>query len=217
MALLDAAHLEANGFAWAAPLCPTWPSGEPQSPIRDILKTPSWLKDLARSDELRAIASEALGAHAFVVRANLFAKTAGSNWSVPWHQDRAVCVRAQYPADGFSGWSIKGGCPHANAPVSVLRRMVGLRIHLDDCSPTAGPLEVIPESHRSILAAADLDAVTKLTPRTLSAKAGDVLVMRPLLVHRSRSQRASSLARRVLHVELAADPLPGPLEWRYAD
>ncbi|CAN0520653.1 unnamed protein product, partial [Laminaria digitata] len=61
--------------------------------VRDVLSKPSWVRELARSHLLIDLATEALGGPAFPVRGNLFAKAAGGNWSVPWHQDLVVCVQ----------------------------------------------------------------------------------------------------------------------------
>jgi ectoine hydroxylase-related dioxygenase (phytanoyl-CoA dioxygenase family) len=94
--------------------------------------------------------------------------------------------------------------------------MVTIRLHLDDCGPQNGPLRVIPGSHtagkldaRAIAAwaarAADL-AVDCLVP------AGGAVIMRPLLVHASASLTGPG-HRRVIHLEYAAEDLPGGLEW----
>jgi hypothetical protein len=46
------------------------------------------------------------------------------------------------------------------------------------------------------------------------AAVGDALLMRPLLLHAS-SRSAMERERRVLHMEYAADSLPGRLEWHH--
>ena len=48
-----------------------------------------------------------------------------------------------------------------------------------------------------------------------TGKAGDVSLMRPLLLHAS-SRAVEPTHRRVLHLEFAAGPLPGGLEWQEA-
>ena len=50
------------------------------------------------------------------------------------------------------------------------------------------------------------------TVHICTAKAGDVLVMRPLLLH-SSSPAMQPLHRRVIHTEYAAIALPEGLEW----
>lgn len=218
--MLSSNDLNRRGFAWAdRRLAPAgWPGPEsgPTSPIRDVLQpdTPEWLRSLARSADLRAVASHALGRPAFAVRGNLFVKGPDANWAVPWHQDRTVCVRRPAEVEGFSGWSKKAGLHHANAPRSVLKEMVALRLYLDDSPAEGGPLEVVPGTHETLLAEQDVQGATA-GAMVLAARAGAVLIMRPLLLHRSRSQ-ASARQRRVLHIEYAAESLPGDLEWYYA-
>lgn len=118
-------------------------------------------------------------------RLQAFDKRPGTNWFVPWHQDRAE--------DG------------QDRPVTVLERTLALRIHLDDCSEDSGPLEVIPRSHTQGRLEADAiaRAVAETPPLLYLAARGDILALRPLLLH--RSQRANRpTARRVIHIEYAA-------------
>lgn len=106
---------------------------------------------------------------------------------------------------------------HAIAPASVLRDMVALRVHLDACPSDAGPLEVIAGSHFGVHDLTTRRRLARESPsQLLPAERGDVLVMRPLLMHRSRGTRSAG-ARRILHVEFAAADLPVPLAWRYTD
>jgi ectoine hydroxylase-related dioxygenase (phytanoyl-CoA dioxygenase family) len=218
--MVNVYELNARGFAWAdLRLLPSsWPGpgSGPSSPIRDVLhpETTEWLRALARSADLLAVASLALGRPAFAVRGNLFVKGPDSNWSVPWHQDRVVCVRRPAEVAGFSGWTRKAGLHHASAPLSVLRDMVAVRLYLDDSPAEGGPLEVVPGTHERLLAEEDLQRLSARA-MVLAARAGSILLLRPLLVHRSRSQTAAH-PRRVLHVEYAAESLPGELEWYYA-
>jgi hypothetical protein len=216
-AALCAAQLDREGFAWVRGFaCAVDDAIEPAArPMRDVLAAPNSYRDLARSEALRTIACRVLGPAARLVRATLFAKSAEARWSVPWHQDRVVCLAARASAPSFAGWSIKDGLPHALAPWSVLSRMLALRVHLDDCPMDAGPLEVVPRSHRAIHDARARERLARAaTSVPLPAARGDVLVMRPLLLHRSQSPR-SGVARRILHLELAAESLPVPLAWHY--
>jgi ectoine hydroxylase-related dioxygenase (phytanoyl-CoA dioxygenase family) len=140
---------------------------------------------LAAHDSLIELASRLLQTPGRLSRIQAFDKSAGANWFVPWHQDRA-----------------EGGEERA---VSQLERTVALRIHLDDCDENNGPLEVIPGSHT----AGRLDAGA-IAARTLSAAPllclalrGDIVALRPLLIHRSQRARVPA-ARRVIHLEFAA-------------
>ena len=125
-----------------------------------------------------------------------------------------MCVRRPAEVAGFSGWTRKAGLHHASAPLSVLRDMVAVRLYLDDSPAEGGPLEVVPGTHQRLLAEEDLQRLSSRA-MVLAARAGSILLLRPLLVHRSRSQTAAH-PRRVLHVEYAAESLPGELEWYYA-
>lgn len=165
---------------------------------------------VSRDPRLRAL----IGPEFFAVRALLFDKTAESNWGLRWHQDLSVAVRERREAPGFDAWTVKAGIPHAQAPVALLERMVSLRIHLDDCGPSAGPLRVVPRSHTR----GRLDGDAPWNPpeyeHTCIAKRGDVLAFRPLLLHASASSKSAS-HRRVLQIEFSRDELPGGLEWRW--
>jgi hypothetical protein len=216
--VFDRSRLLSEGFAWSRGLAAVLgiPAIEPTAPVRDVLGAEGPLRALALAPELRNLASQALEVSAHAVRAVLFVKSALADWWVPWHQDRVVAVQSRAPATGFSGWSVKDAIPHANAPASLLEDMVTLRVHLDACPPGAGPLEVVPGSHGLGILTPDVRSKLARESAIVSCLAdrGDVLVMRPLLLHRSRS-RCSPASRRVLHIEYAARPLPTPLVWRH--
>lgn len=181
---------------------------------RNLFRECPKLIALVQSPLLRALADELLGSPAFAVRAVLFDKTEEANWKIHWHQDSTIAVKRKVDSDGFVGWSVKEGIPHVQPPASVLEKMIALRIHLDDAVEDNGPLRVLPGSHQ----AGRIDEVDLLTWRervaavTLPAESGDVIVMRPLLLHAS-SASVSPKNRRVVHIEFACDELPGGLEW----
>jgi hypothetical protein len=181
---------------------------------RSLLRDSVVVADLATSPPLRSIADEALGAAAFPVRALLFDKIEGANWSLPWHQDLAIPVAEKLDVPGCSGWSVKDGVPHVLPPAEVLAQMIALRVHLDDCSMDNAPLRVLPGSHRSgKLTDADITRLRAETPEFICLAArGDVLALRPLLLHASSAAQRPG-HRRVLHIEYAAHPLPGGLQW----
>ena len=165
---------------------------------------------VARDPRLRAL----LEPEFFAVRALLFDKTMESNWGLRWHQDLSVAVSGRREVHGFTAWTVKAGVAHSHAPVEVLERMVSLRVHLDDCDATAGPLRVVPRSH--LIGRIDSDAVGEHTAHEHACLAtrGDVLAFKPLLLHASASS-ASDGHRRVLQIEFARDELPGGLQWRW--
>jgi hypothetical protein len=183
---------------------------------RDLLWRNPEIGRLARSPELTSIAGAVLGPGAFAVRGLFFDKTPTVNWNLPWHQDLTIAVRERRDVPGFGPWTLKGGIPHTHAPADLLSRMLTIRLHLDDCGPTSGPMRVLPGSHASgkldpgaiatRTARSDPQAVDCLVP------AGGVVVMRPLLLHASASGTGPG-HRRVIHLEYAAEALPDALEW----
>jgi ectoine hydroxylase-related dioxygenase (phytanoyl-CoA dioxygenase family) len=183
---------------------------------RDLLWRIPEIGRLARSLELMAIAQAALGPGAFAVRGLFFDKTPTVNWNLPWHQDLTIAVQERRDRPGFGPWTRKGGIPHAHAPAELLARMVTIRLHLDDCGPSSGPMRVLPGSHAS--GRLEPGAVASWTSRASThaadclVPAGGVVVMRPLLLHASASGTGAD-HRRVIHLEYAAEDLPGGLEW----
>lgn len=181
------------------------------------------LRDLFRLDAVRRLASHAalrslVGAalspddsslDAFAVRALLFDKTPDRNWLVSWHQDVTIAVKERHELPGFGPWSVKHGVPHVQPPSTVLETMLAARVHLDDCGAEDGALEVLPGSHRDGVASA---RPGNIEPLRVPVPRGGVMLMRPLLWHRS-AKASTPDHRRVIHVEFASDPLPQPLRW----
>jgi len=159
---------------------------------------------LAADARLLAIASAVLRRPSGPFRATLFDKSRDANWSVVWHQDTALPLRTRFDVPGWGPWSSKAGVLYARAPREALDRVVALRVHLDDSQATNGPLRVVPETHtRGVLSD---DAVEQIA-RSESivdciAARGDILVMRPLLIHSSPRIEIAA-PRRVLHIEYA--------------
>jgi ectoine hydroxylase-related dioxygenase (phytanoyl-CoA dioxygenase family) len=170
-------------------------------------------REIAEST-LLPIARDILGSSALVVRSILFDKTAASNWLVPWHQDLTIAVRDRRDARGWGPWSLKEGTHHVQPPARVLETMVTLRLHLDDAPSDNGALKVAPASHaRGIIPTADIPSVRQqLGEVTCEAQVGDLLIMRPLLLHAS-SKSVRPGHRRVLHVEFASGELGDGLMW----
>ncbi len=182
--------------------------------VRNLLSQVPATRALAESDRIRMLAEAVLGPGAFVVRGLLFDKTPEANWTVPWHQDLTIAVKERVAAQGFRAWTIKGGVPHVQPPVAVLEHMVTVRVQLDDCGTTQGPLRVLPGSHRDgrLDAVATADWLRRVAPFACVVPRGGALVMSPLLLHAS-SPASEPGHRRVVHLEYAADPLPGGVDW----
>ncbi|WP_353569970.1 phytanoyl-CoA dioxygenase family protein [Candidatus Albibeggiatoa sp. nov. BB20] len=216
-------HIQHHGFA----LCPSVLNAETIAQLTHQLKTEESIhglrdvfskypivKQLVQSKPIQQLVQSVLGKSAFPVKALYFNKTLGHNWNVAWHQDLNITVKQQIYMNGFHRWSTKQGIYHVQPPDTLLENMLTLRIHLDDASVDNGALRVISGSHKQgKIPKAELnnkienDAVV-----VCEAQAGDVLLMRPLLLHASH-KNLSLNQRRVIHIEFAAQALPEPLQW----
>ena len=148
------------------------------------------------------------------VRAILFNKTSEANWPVAWHQDRTIAVKDRIDTPGYGSWTVKGGIPHVQPPAELLDEMATLRVHLDPTPAENGALHMISGSHRHGFITQDEIATCAKNGSTIAeCEPGDVLIMRPLLLHSSRRAEIPT-NRRVLHFELAPKHLlPASLKW----
>lgn len=172
------------------------------------------LMTLCEQAGMLELASNLLGQPAFVVRSILFDKPPEANWSVPWHQDTTIAVMARIDVPGFGPWSLKDEVLHVQPPAPVLERMVTLRISIDPCPETNGPLQVIPRTHMGgILAPDQVEAAVKHGPiEHCTTQEGGLVIMRPLTLHAS-TKAVRPEHRRVLHVELACEELHSGLKF----
>lgn len=180
---------------------------------RGILAEPQ-IGKLARSEQILALLRPHLSREPLPVRAIYFDKSPDANWLVAWHQDLTITVREHIEAEGFGPWSVKDGVSHVQPPVSLLEKMLTIRIHLDDADESNGALRVLPGSHRrGRLSSDEIQRIRAGGKEVLcAAMAGDALLMKPLLLHAS-SRSTSHRHRRILHIEYAAFDLPGGLCW----
>jgi hypothetical protein len=201
---------EAQELLEAAGLGPDAPHA-----ARNLLWTRPSLGLALRRLGLDALASEALGAEAFPINALFFDKPPEANWKVPAHQDLMMPVEAEVPTEpGFTGWTSKAGVVHVEPPVDVLEALVALRIHFDGANADNGALAVVPGSHlQGKLRDADLIALAPEQFVACEVVAGDVLLIKPLIVHRSSPSVAPS-HRRVLHVAYASREPGRDLRWK---
>lgn len=148
------------------------------------------------------------------VRMVTFAKSAGTNWGVTWHQDRMIAVAEKADVPGFTNWSQKNGAWHCEPPVSLLHQMLFVRLHLDANTSANGAMQIALGSHtKGIVPATQADAVAATHPwETTTAAPGDVLVMAMTLLHKSDPAHISD-ARRAIRIDYAPYNLPAPLRW----
>ncbi|MFB2923598.1 phytanoyl-CoA dioxygenase family protein [Aerosakkonema funiforme] len=180
--------------------------------MRRLLEEIPMLRQLCCEVPIRNLVEPILGKNAFPVRGIFFDKNPQANWGVSWHQDMTIAVKQRVNISGFWPWSIKDGIHHVQPPIPILERMLTLRIHLDDTLADNAPLQVIPGSH--LHGYVKLENIQKLKENAVTCPvySGGVLVMKPLLVHASQPAKQAS-HRRVIHIEFAAEELPGGLEW----
>lgn len=169
---------------------------------------------LAPDGPIGAVAASLAGPGSRAVRAILFDKNGGANWSLGWHQDRTICVRERVEVPGYGPWTVKQGLQHVAPPFDLLARMVTLRVHLDDVPAGNAPLLIVPGSHRlGRIAEGEIDAlVSRLGFSACLAEAGDIWAYATPIVHASKAA-ARPGRRRVLQVDFSADELPGALDW----
>ena len=182
--------------------------------IRNLLNQHA-VRALSQSRPVRSLVESVLGPTCFAVRGILFDKTPQANWFLGWHQDPTIAVKKRVETSGFGSWSLKAGVPHVRPPATVLENMLAVRVHLDDCDASNGPLMVIPESHCRGWLRQDEIAQNTVTCASVccEVKRGGIVLMRPLLLH--ASGRADGQHRRVVHLEFAAHDLPNGLQWAW--
>ena len=120
-----------------------------------------------------------------------FNKPQRANWLVGWHQDIAL-------KEGED----RGPAKNRIMTREFLEKVITFRIHIDDADETNGALRVIPGSHRNgIIQPEEMKKVTQENGDVIcSAQAGDLILMKPLLLHAS-SKATVEKKRRVIHVE----------------
>ncbi|WP_417384035.1 phytanoyl-CoA dioxygenase family protein [Gimesia sp.] len=170
------------------------------------------LRSLLEAGAIRELACDVLEQPVTLVSATLFDKQPGANWFVPPHQDLQTPIQGRTEAPGWINWSVKAGQQYAEPPLEVFRQMLAVRVHLDECPGENGALEVVPGSHRMRLSEEDVSLIPERAFRLCPVDVGEVMLMNPLLVHRSRSSRLPK-RRRVLHVVYSAAVLPQGIEW----
>ncbi len=158
---------------------------------------------LRRVPELRTFLAAELGGRPLVVRALFFDKSSTARWFVKWHRDTMIPVQEHLPSTELTAPSIKEGVRHVRASARILANMLSIRLHLDPMTTANGPLCIVPGSHNvpNLAGAPDFDA-TFHKPQTCRAGPGDLLLMRPLLLH-SSPKPMSADRRRILHLELS--------------
>lgn len=166
---------------------------------RCLLDVPA-VRKAALSIKQRLIDSAILPPAAVAIQAIAFDKTPGTNWKVAWHQDLMFPLARPAVGGGYGAISRKDGVDYARPPAGVLATLLAARLHLDACGRGSGPLRVSPGTHLSgIIPSAEAAGVAAANGEVAClAREGEVVLMRPLLLHAS-SQAKEPSHRRVLH------------------
>lgn len=186
----------------------------PRHGIRNAEKKLRSVKQLVDSNLLRNKARQYLSGDPEVVRVIVFDKTPEKNWLVAWHQDKTIAVSNRIDVPGWGPWTVKDGVNHVQPSIEVLENMITMRIHLDETNEMNGCLKVIPKSHSlGILSTDEQSRVIEESKELVCpAKSGDLLLMRPYILHASSKGSAPS-HRRIVHVEYSGYKLPKGLAW----
>lgn len=186
----------------------------PDHPGLRLASLPALADILAPTGAIGRHAAAYQGDAARPVRAILFDKSAATNWSLGWHQDRTIAVRARIDTPGVGPWTVKSGIQHVAPPQAMLDRMLTLRVHLDAVDADNAPLMIAPGSHRH--GRVPESEVTTLVARcgtyACLAERGDIWLYATPILHASDAA-SHPRHRRVLQLDYSADALPGDLEW----
>lgn len=176
---------------------------------RCLLDQPA-VRETAELIKEQLMESGHLPSGAVAIQAIAFNKTATTNWKVAWHQDLMFPFAERVSSPGFELPSIKQDVHYARPPSKVLGELLAVRLHLDDCEETNGPLRISPGTHLfGIHPTKEISAlVARHGEETCLASSGDILLMHPLTLHAS-SQATVPGHRRVLHlVYHTGTPIP---------
>jgi hypothetical protein len=175
-----------------------------------------WCRKLAQVLKGHPRLKPLLPEQAVAVQCTLFEKSTERNWLVPLHQDLHIAVRERVGDPSLSGWCVKEGGLHVQAPAELLERLVAVRVHLDASGPDHGALRVVSGSHLlGRLSARAIGVSRKATGERLCLVGrGGALIMKPLLLHASSKARVPN-RRRVLHFLFGPAELANGLRWRY--
>jgi hypothetical protein len=167
---------------------------------RAILSARPELRRLLVELGLDGIAGDAMRAPVFPIDAVFFDKRSDANWAVPAHQDVVVPVPSEADADAVRNARHRHGLRYGEPADEVLRELVALRIHFDDAGAANGGIAIVDGSHqRGRLSDNEIRGIPAEAFAPYDCRTGDVLLMKPLAVHRS-GRSVLPTRRRVLHV-----------------
>ncbi|MEM6730492.1 MAG: phytanoyl-CoA dioxygenase family protein [Myxococcota bacterium] len=137
-----------------------------------------------------------------VIRVVRLRKTPERNWGVPWHQDRVMPLRGRArPLESTTCYR-KSGVAYFEPSVSYFARLRAAFVHLDPANAENGCIELLEGTHQGKLTEAEIRVRTSVHPTVVcEAREGDVLLLHPLIVHRSRRAQFPA-SRRILRIDI---------------
>lgn len=186
----------------------------PDQPGLRLASLPALGPMLAPTGAIGRHAAAHQGQAARPVRAILFDKSATTNWSLGWHQDRTIAVTERRDTPGFGPWTVKSGIQHVAPPQSLLDRMLTLRLHLDPVDADNAPLLIAPGTHcHGRIPESDVATHVDLHgTHACLAQRGDIWLYATPILHASDAA-TTPRHRRVLQLDYSPDPLPTGLQW----
>lgn len=180
--------------------------------IRQFFKEIPETINLVFNDNLKNVVAQLLGDNYFVVKSIYFDKPESSNWYVSYHQDLTISVDKKVELENFGPWTTKQHQFAVQPPIEILENIYTIRIHLDDTDENNGALRVIPKSHTKKIYRPETIDWTKETETTCKVGKGGIMIMKPLILHRS-GRTTNNMKRRVIHIEFSNQELPTELTW----
>lgn len=180
--------------------------------IRQFLKEVPMTAEIVFNDNLKSILTKVLGGKYFVIKSIYFDKPQTSNWYVSYHQDLTISVDKKLLLDDFEFWTTKQNQFAVQPPLSILQKIVTVRIHLDDTNESNGALKVVPRSHSKGIYRPEAIDWTVEREVSCNVSKGGIMLMKPLLLH-SSARTTNNRQRRVIHIELSNHELPTGLNW----
>ncbi|MFD2920744.1 phytanoyl-CoA dioxygenase family protein [Terrimonas rubra] len=180
--------------------------------IRQFLKEVPQVAELIFTQKVKNLLTGIMGQHYFVVKSIYFDKPGSSNWYVAYHQDLTISVDKKKELQGFINWTQKHNQFAVQPPVQILENITTIRIHLDDTDENNGALKVIPGSHLKKIYRPETIDWSVEQEVDCPVKQGGIMFMKPLTLH-SSGRSTNHKKRRVIHIELSSQELPGNLLW----
>lgn len=180
--------------------------------IRQFLKEIPQSASLIFNNKLDEVIRTFFGADYFVIKSIYFDKPGDSNWFVSYHQDLTISVKDKIETPGYGPWTVKQNQFAVQPPLPILEIIYTIRIHLDDTDQDNGALKIVPKSHAKGIYRPETIDWNAETEVNCSAKAGGIMLMKPLLLH-SSARSINNNRRRVIHIEFSNTVLADGLQW----